>query len=71
MQIFNFGLPDDFFSKSKFLTISQTSLLVSLSLLYSFNVLWLIITKMDWLELLHLFVPSKAVRTGQLYKLAR
>lgn len=71
MQIFNFGLPDDFFSKSKFLTISQTSLLVSLSLLYSFNVLWLIITKMDWLELLHLFVPSKAVRTDQLYKLAR
>lgn len=71
MQIFNFGLPDDFFSKSKFLTISQTSLLVSLSLLYSFNVLWLIITKMDWLELLHLFVPSKAVRTDQQYKLAR
>lgn len=71
MQIFNFGLPDDFFSKSKFLTISQTSLLVSLSLLYCFNVLWLIITKMDWLELLHLFVPSKAVRTDQLYKLAR
>lgn len=71
MQIFNFGMPDDFFSKSKFLTISQTSLLVSLSLLYSFNVLWLIITKMDWLELLHLFVPSKAVRTDQLYKLAR
>lgn len=71
MQIFNFGMPDDFFSKSKFLTISQTSLLVSLSLLYSFNVLWLIITKMDWLELLHLFVPSKAVRTDQQYKLAR
>lgn len=71
MQIFNFGMPDDFFSKSKFLTISQTSLLVSLSLLYCFNVLWLIITKMDWLELLHLFVPSKAVRTDQLYKLAR
>lgn len=71
MQIFNFGMPDDFFSKSKFLTISQTSLLVSLSLLYCFNVLWLIITKMDWLELLHLFVPSKAVRTDQQYKLAR
>lgn len=71
MQIFNFAVPDNFLSESKFLTISQTFLLVSLSSLYSFNVLGLIITKMDWLELLRLFVPSKAVRTDQLYKLAR
>lgn len=63
MQIFNFDVPGDFFIKSKFLSMSEIALLVSLSLPYSFNVLdtpQLIVTEVIWVESLHLVIPNSS-----------